>query len=232
MLGVLSLLLACNIEMQRDKDSKIIVDVQKVASYQKRGLRKSYESAVKIVTFSEEGIGSGSGNYFIYNRKKFILTAAHIVDGAEHVQVQEKFGIGSSKCRVVYTDERYDLAVLALEEDLKTIKPISYVDNNRMSRGEKVFFTGYPSQLEDITSIGMVAGEYAGYYVLQSMAWLGSSGSVVFNQKGQVVGVVSAIKVGWTSVGIPQLIDNMVLVSPISVLEKSKLREVLENGGI
>ena len=99
-----------------------------------------------------------------------------------------------------------------------------------MKRGEPVYFTGYPAELEEITSYGHVAGEYGDFFVIQSVAWMGSSGSVVFNGKGQVIGIVSGVKVGYTPVGLPQVVNNVVMVSPILYLNDSFLREILKNG--
>ena len=232
MFGILSFLLSCNVEMERQSDS-VALNIQKVVNYQARGLQKSHQSSVKIDVYAEEPFyGSGSGNYFIFNGKYFILTAAHIIQGAEIVVVNERFGIEKIVCNPIYVDEVNDLAILVPNHKMKTVKPARYTVGDTMQRGDEVFFTGYPSELEEISSVGTVAGQYYGYYVIQSMAWMGSSGSVVFNKKGKVVGVVSAIKVGWTSLGIPQLIDTMVLVTPMRVLNKNELRDILKDGGI
>jgi len=230
-LGLLALL-SCDIKVEKE-DQAVALNIQKVVNYGNRGLKRSFESSVRIdVYYHGELYGSGSGNFFMFSGKKFIITAAHVVQGAESVEAKERFGIDSVTCKVAYINEYSDIAVLIPQEDFKTLKPIKYTYNYMMKRGEPVFFTGYPAELEEITSYGHVAGEYGDFFVIQSVAWMGSSGSVVFNGKGQVVGIVSGVKVGYTPIGIPQVVNNVVMVAPILYLNDSHLREVLKDGGI
>ena len=58
-----------------------------------------------------------------------------------------------------------------------------------------------------------------GRIVLQSDAWGGCAGSVVLESRGRLVGVVSAIDIGVGYFGQPQLVQNIVLVSPIRELD-------------
>ena len=229
-LGLLSLL-SCNVEVEKENE-KIAVDIQRVVNYGNRGLKRSYESSVKINVFATgEHYGSGSGNYFIYGGKKFILTAAHVVEDTDYIEAQERYGIESVVCKVVYKNDYYDIAVLVPEADFKTLKPIKYNYYYNMKRGEPVYFTGYPSELEEITSFGYVSGQFNEFFVVQSVAWLGSSGSVVFNSRGKVVGIVSGVKVGMSPIGIPQIVNNIVMVTPIHFLNERLLRDVLNDRG-
>ena len=228
-LGVLAIL-SCDVEVEK-ADEKLTLNIQQVANYGNRGLRRSYESSVKVnVFFQGENYGSGSGNYFTHRGKKFIITSAHVVVDTDRVQAEERFGVEVVDCKVVYINEYYDIAILIPYEDFKTLKPVKYTWDYKLNRGEPVFFTGYPSQLEEISSYGTVAGQYAEFYVIQSVAWMGSSGSVVFNSRGQVVGVISGVKVGISPVGLPQIINNIIMVSPIDFLKERLLREILSNG--
>jgi len=213
------------------EDDKIAVNVQKVVNYGNRGLQRSYESAVKIEVMAEgELYGAGSGNYFTYHGHKFILTAAHVVEGAETVRAKERFGIDSVECKVIYRNDYYDIAVIVPQGEFKSLEPIRYSYYYNMKRGEPVYFTGYPSELEEISSFGHVSGQYTEFYVVQSVAWMGSSGSVVFNGRGKVVGIVSGVKMGMGPIGIPQIINNIVMVIPIYFLNDNFLREILEDG--
>lgn len=225
-------LFSCDMEVHKENDA-VSVNVQKVVNYGNRGLQRSYESAVKIEVMSGgELFGSGSGNYFVYNGHRFILTAAHVIDEAETVVAKERFGIGGVACNVVYRNDYYDIAVLVPQDEFRTLKPIRYTYYYNMKRGEPVFFTGYPSELEEISSQGYISGEYAEFFVVQSVAWMGSSGSVVFNSRGKVVGIVSGVKMGMGPIGIPQIINNIVMITPIYFLNDNFLREILEDGDI
>ena len=67
----------------------------------------------------------GSGNYFKVYRKKFILTALHVVEGAEEVVVTDKGG-QNYKATIKYKDPFRDLAILTVEEQIKYAKPMEY----------------------------------------------------------------------------------------------------------
>ena len=225
-------LFSCDMEVHKESDT-VSVNVQKVVNYGNRGLQRSFESAVKIeVLVGGEPYGTGSGNYFTYHGNKFIITAAHVVDEGEVVTAKERFGVDSVECKVAYRNDFYDIAVLIPQKEFRTQKPIRYSYYYNMKRGEPVYFTGYPSELEEISSYGYVSGQYAEFFVVQSVAWLGSSGSVVFNSKGKVVGVVSGVKVGMGPMGLPQIINNVVMITPIYFLKDDFLREILNDNKI
>ena len=63
---------------------------------------------------------------------------------------------------------------------------------------------------------------------MQSFALPGASGSVVFDNKGLVVGVLSAIKVGYHGLGPwPQLHGSLVYVNRLNFYDKYMLEELL-----
>ena len=66
-----------------------------------------------------------------------------------------------------------------------------------MELGEDLFFVGNPSDRESLVSYGSVSGFPLGvedrFFYIQSYGWFGSSGSVVFNNKCEIMGVVSAV---------------------------------------
>tara|TARA_R100000234_G_scaffold97922_1_gene66301 strand:- start:373 stop:1077 length:705 start_codon:yes stop_codon:yes gene_type:complete len=229
LLGLLALL-SCDVGLQADSDG-VSVDVQQVANYGNRGLKRSFDSAVQLTTYQDgEAIGTASGGYFIYNGHKFILTAAHVVDGGDELIAHERYGIDVVKCRVLYINRVYDIAVVVPEGDFKTMKPIKFTYDYSMKRGEPLYYTGYPSEMQEITMQGSFAGDLDDYYLIQSSAWMGSSGSPVFDGQGRVIGVISGIVIGWTPYGTPQLVNNMVVVSPMWAISNSYLKQILKDG--
>ena len=64
-----------------------------------------------------------------------------------------------------------------------------------------------------------------------TFAWPGSSGSVVFDETGRVIGVVSAIRIGSVGNMFPQFIEHIVLVSNIKALDHDNLKEALKDAG-
>tara|TARA_R110000824_G_scaffold555_4_gene3581 strand:- start:2486 stop:3190 length:705 start_codon:yes stop_codon:yes gene_type:complete len=230
-LGLLALL-SCDVGVSGNQN-EVTIEMQKAINYGNRGLKRSYESAVKLVPHHDGiAIGEASGGYFIYNGTKFILTAAHVVADADVVKAKERYGIGFVDCKVAYVNEHYDIAVIVPQAEFKTQKPLKYTYDYAMKRGEPLYFTGYPGEMEEITMHGSFAGNAGEFYLLQSAAWLGSSGSPVFDSKGRVIGVISGIVIGWTPFGTPQLVNNMVVVSPMYSISENHLKSILKDAGL
>ncbi len=180
----------------------------------------SREATVKISSFSRDGRPvSGSGAYVKYRKHYFVLTAAHVVEGGPSALVISK----SEKvvADVVYLDEASDIAVLKLH-GLFTRNPLAWRPVE-VNVGAELTYTGFPNGQNNLTMQGTVSGFSGNRIVMHSYAWSGSSGSVVINRRGQLVGIVSAIEIGYAFGMIPQLIEDMVLVSPIKSLNEEVL---------
>ena len=194
-----------------------------------RGLKTAYLSSVAIHTFNNDvPTGSGSGNYFKLGKKRFIITAAHVVTDADEVEIMEK-GYVITKAKVVHIDRNTDIAILVPERRLKYTKatPFRRDINNQM--GEKVYHCGHPSQQGWHISEGILSGTRNDVVMLNSFAWPGSSGSVVFDESGRVIGVLSAILVDGPF-GLPELVEHIVLAGNIKTLDQDTLKAALGNG--
>ena len=85
--------------------------------------------------------------------------------------------------------------------------------------GGEVLYTGFPNMYDSLTIEGYISGTHSGRLVMHSYAWGGASGSVVLNQHGAIIGIVSAIDIGHGVAGIPQLVEDLVIVVPVSELK-------------
>ena len=74
---------------------------------------------------------------------------------------------------------------------------------------------------------GSISKIYSDLIMLQSWAYMGSSGAAIFDQRGRVVGVVSAIK--YDIHAVPQMLPSLVLVAPLTYLNNQLLYEILNN---
>ena len=107
-------------------------------------VKKSYRSSVIITSFkSEQEYNTGSGNYFKVYRKKFILTALHVVEGANEVFVTDKGG-QVYKATIKHKDPFRDLAILTVEEQIKYAKPVEYKIPYSIDIGKKIAYCGHP----------------------------------------------------------------------------------------
>ena len=139
------------------------------------------------------GLGSG----FIVSQDGYVLTNAHVVEGADEVYVnltdKREF-----KAKVVGTDKRTDVAVLKIEAS-KLPAPVRVGDVNRLKVGEWVMAIGTPFGLENTVTAGIVSakkrdtGDFLPFIQTDVAINPGNSGGPLFNLKGEVVGINSQI---------------------------------------
>lgn len=189
---------------------------------------KAIESSVKILSYSgEEEDGHASGNYFKLGQHKFIVTAAHVVtDGGKLYAQDYKDKV---ELEVFGFDVGNDIAFLVPKKNLKSAKAVNYRTNKKLSIiGDSMVYAGYPADLNKSVFHGTVATEARYSFVMQSFALPGSSGSVVFDNKGLVVGVLSAIKVTYSGLSPwPEIHGSLVYVNRLNFYDKYMIEELL-----
>jgi len=193
------------------------------------GFKKSAVSAVAIIAFDEnlEPVGGGSGNYFKYKRHRIVITAAHVVD-SPIIAVQER-GPNIEVAEVIYVDNQNDIAVLLINEKLKFTKPVWFSLDNNLEYGEPIYYTGNPGATPFFPVEGMLV-EQRGRWVLTNMfAWPGSSGAVVFDDSGHIVGIVSSVMVAADNGLPPQIVSQVTKLADIRNLDLESLEDKLNN---
>jgi len=215
-----------NIDLSPEFDSRFTADID---PYAPKGLKVSYLSSVRV-QISENGIpkGSGSGNYFRMGKHRFILTAAHVVESNNDIFLVEKSNIMTA-ATVIYYDESSDIAVLVPKQRLKYTKAIPFRRDINNQMGEKVYHCGHPAQTGWHLSEGILTGTSGDALTVNTFAWPGSSGSVLFDEGGRVMGTLSAVLIG-APFGFPALIEHIVLISNIKKLDQQTLKAALRNG--
>ena len=145
---------------------------------------------------AERSLGSG----VIVDKKGYILTNNHVVDGATKVQVQLNGDATRYTAKVVGTDEETDLAVLKIEvnRDLAVAK---LGNSDGMKVGDWVLAIGSPFGLKATVTAGIISakdrGSVAGQFqrFLQTDAAInpGNSGGPLVDMAGEVIGINTAI---------------------------------------
>ncbi len=164
---------------------------------------KVLPSQVKIEIFDEmpySPVSSGSG--IIISEDGFILTNAHVVDGAKGISV--KFYDGTSEeAKIIGLDRKSDLAVISVDRDGLATAEIG--ESSSLVVGEEVAVAGAGGGFENTVTYGHVTGldrEIETDYItsaevrcIQTDAALnpGNSGGALVNMYGQVVGVAVAL---------------------------------------
>ena len=80
-----------------------------------------------------------------------------------------------------------------------------------------------------MTVKGYVSGFSGSDIVLHSYAWSGASGSVVLDDRGRIVGVLTAVSIGYGFGYAPQIIEDLVIITPIQSLKEEDLILSLSN---
>ncbi len=160
-------------------------------------------SQVQIKVFDEipyMPVSSGSG--IILTEDGYILTNAHVVDGAKRLSVGF-YGDGESEAVIVGIDKKSDLAVVKVNK--KGLSPAQIGTSSTLEIGEEVALAGAGGGFENTVTYGHVTGlgrEIDTDYIssstitcIQSDAALnpGNSGGALVNMYGQVVGVAVAL---------------------------------------
>jgi len=213
------------INIEREYNGSYTADLDPFAP---RGLKNSYLSSV-VVQILDQGmpIGSGSGNYFRLGKHRFIITAAHVVDEQEEILIIER-GFSMVEAKVLYIDQISDIAILVPKEKLRHTKAIPFRRDINNQMGERVYHCGHPAMQGWHISEGILSGTRNDVLMINTFAWPGSSGSVLFDATGRVLGVLSSIRVDGPF-GMPVLIDHIVMAGNIKMLDQETLKAILKN---
>jgi serine protease Do len=138
-------------------------------------------------------ISGGSG--FLIDPKGYIITNAHVLKGSGAVVVNSK---GQEfNASIAHIDQAKDLAILKIDDaDYEPVASIPYsIRKGNTDLGEQVFTLGYPRN--DIVYGEGYLSARTGYnsdslsYQIQISANPGNSGGPVFNNNGEVIGILS-----------------------------------------
>jgi putative serine protease PepD len=141
----------------------------------------------------ESGIGSG----FVYDRRGFIMTAAHVVEGVDQVDVRLYDGT-RLRGEVVGTDSANDVAVVKVDREGLPAAPLAVGQNLQV--GQLAVAIGSPFGLAETVTAGIVSSTDRvlpdGREVIQTDAPInpGNSGGVLADRQGRVIGINSAIR--------------------------------------
>jgi putative serine protease PepD len=149
------------------------------------------------------GTAEAQGSGFVYDDEGHIVTNAHVVDGAETVEV--RFSSGETRsATVVASDASTDLAVLDVEADAALPEPLALADSSEVGVGDPVVAIGSPFGLENTVTTGIVSAlgrsmeAPNGFTIndsIQTDAAInhGNSGGPLLDLEGRVIGVNAQI---------------------------------------
>ena len=154
----------------------------------------------------QEGDATGSG--FVVDKQGDIITNAHVVEGADSVDVSFDESGNSVPAEVKGVDTSADVAVLKVDpSDVKDLTPIPLGDSSKAEVGDPVIAIGNPFGYSRTVTTGIVSGlqrqiqapnGFTISNVIQTDASInpGNSGGPLMDANGRVIGINSQIATG------------------------------------
>jgi serine protease Do len=153
--------------------------------------------------FEQKGFGSG----FIIDKDGFILTNYHVVAEADEIVVKLSDKT-EFEAHIIGLDQSTDLGLIKI--DSKKPLPVAILgDSDKLKIGEWVLAVGNPFGLEHTVTAGIISakgrvigqGPYDNFLQTDASINPGNSGGPLFNMKGEVVGINTAIVGLGTGIG-------------------------------
>ena len=144
----------------------------------------------------EQQVPRGVGSGFIISADGFVLTNAHVVEGADEVFVtltdKREF-----KAKIIGSDRRTDVALVKIEGN--NLPRLTMGDSSKLRVGEWVIAIGSPFGLENTVTAGIISansrdtGDYLPLIQTDVAVNPGNSGGPLINMRGEVIGINSQI---------------------------------------
>ena len=145
---------------------------------------------------AEEEVPRGVGSGFIISADGYVMTNAHVVDGADEVYVtltdKREF-----KAKIIGVDKRTDVALVKVEGS--NLPRLTLGDSDKIRVGEWVIAIGSPFGLDNTVTAGIVSakardtGDYLPLIQTDVAVNPGNSGGPLINMRGEVIGINSQI---------------------------------------
>ena len=158
---------------------------------------ESFKDLLENQPKSREVTSLGSG--FVVSKDGYIVTNNHVIDKADKITVN-LHDSRSFDAKVIGVDKKTDLALLKIDAN----QDLSYVkmgDSSKSRIGEWVIAIGNPFGLGGSVSVGIISahgrdissGNFDNFIQTDAAINKGNSGGPLFNIKGEVIGIATAI---------------------------------------
>ena len=182
---------------------------------------------------------NSSGSGWVYDAEGHIVTNAHVVDGADEIEVQLHNG-ALRKVSAVRLDLRTDIAVLDI--DRGGLRPAERGRSDTIQQGDLVFAFGSPFDFRFSMSSGIVSGlgrsaglsdiDFENFIQVDAAINPGNSGGPLTDITGRVIGMNTAIATGrGNTTGVQGQSAGIGLAIPMSIIE-SVVPQLIEKGEV
>ena len=141
---------------------------------------------------------SSLGSGFVIDEKGIVITNNHVIANAEDILV--RVGEKEYKAKVIGADPYMDIAVIKMETK-DNFKPVTFGDSSKARVGDWVVAIGNPFGLGGTVTSGIISARnrqigltrYEDFIQTDASINQGNSGGPLFNMKGEVIGINTAI---------------------------------------
>lgn len=168
--------------------------------------KETMDSVVEIQTETmstnklfAQAVESGAGSGVILSEDGYIVTNNHVIEGANTITVKTRDG-KSYNAKLIGTDSSTDLAVIKI--DATGLKPAVLGNSSELQVGDTAIAIGNPlGELGGTVTTGIVSAldrevtiDNQTMHLLQTNAAInpGNSGGGLFNDQGELIGIVNA----------------------------------------
>lgn len=156
-------------------------------------------TSVLSITVNTESGEQALGAGFVIGADGYIVTNAHVVEGAKSIKAETIYG-DEYEAKLVGVDKKTDVALIKAKHPLG-LEPVHFADSDNVRLGQAVFAIGNPYGLGNSVSSGIISakerdiekGMYDNFLQTDAAINQGNSGGPLFNMNGEVVGVNTAI---------------------------------------
>ena len=160
---------------------------------------KAKQSATRLFwdSYKEKSMGSG----IVLNRRGYILTNNHVIEGADIILVKARGADQLTEAELVGADPMTDLALIRIRLGHGLI-PARFGDSSTLEPGQWVAAIGHPMNMENSLSAGVVSAlerdrlgliDIEDFIQTDAMILPGNSGGPLCDISGKVIGVNTAV---------------------------------------
>ena len=167
-----------------------------------------FEDMFKEFSTPQKRKASALGSGFIIDAKGIVVTNNHVIQGAEDIVVTVN-GEKEYEAKIIGSDPLSDLAVLEIQSKEK-FKTVKFGNSDKARIGDWVLAIGNPFGFGGTVTSGIISARnrsiglsrYEDYIQTDASINQGNSGGPLFDMKGDVIGINTAILGREGSIGI------------------------------
>lgn len=215
-------LLICSISIGASESLKLsysMTSMEKGKISPKYSFQSDYEAIekaihsifyVEIFDARDKYIGSASG--FVAFQEHLFITNYHVIKDAAYLVIWDEDKNSYILDQVAVLDIANDLAIVSFLDGEK-YEPLDYELNASLKRGQPVTTIGSPQGMQNTVAFGNISAfpKFDEQEMIQFTAPIshGSSGGVLFNDSGKIIGITTAILSEGENIGFAVPIDEL-----------------------